>query len=1027
MRRPVSLRRVLGIALRIAAGLVVLLVVLVAVVAYQAENLVHAAALAEAARFGERVGRRVTVGPAHVELGANLSVQLDQIRVEGAPDKQGPAAEPLFEIAAVRVRVSAWSIVRSFGKDVDVRAIDARGPVVRLVRLADGELSYADLVTRFATSEPPAEHPRRAVRLGPVHVTDGRVELYDLSRDVEHGGVHLTVDRLAVIIPEIRSDAPMDLLLDAAVIAPAQNLHLDLTLAPLTEAPAFVGRLRHVALRLAAVDVAPLLPFFPGRGGIRVASAAVSAELALTAEPHAPIVFLGSLSAVGLRLVRNAGTCTEAVGNPMDVTARADVTVDPEEPALVVRALSITAGGMTVEGNADVRGPLEAPEVRALEVHARDVTFERLLALAPPASLPAGVSLSGPIGLRATAHGPPRAAVIDVAADLGNTTITLPQLHKPAGVALAATLAGRAGREGGGLDVEALGIRLGPLALTLRGWVRSATDLDLTLDSGEVALDGLLRLLPEVARGVPAGTTLAGHVQASGHVTRTATETRGDARLALRSAAVKTPALTLEGAADLSATVRSGPGSLSVTADLDAAGARARVPGRFDKAAGSPLSLHAQVERAGAVTTVHEARVTLAGAAVAGTAHHDAASHRLTVDASRCELDLAALSRAFPALEALPAPLAGARGHATVSFSRDLRDPSTTSLHLGDLDVSAPFGHVQGSLDVHGSSPLQRVAFALRADALDIDTLAAGSPLLASRSPGSAPPPLPALDALDVHGKLHLGRLHARALDARDLDLDVALDHGLLSLPTLRFSAFGGAFTASGSRVDLAHGVPAFALRAGVEHLDLAALAAARATSATPAAPASEISGKLDATVSLDGAGLSWAAIAPHLAGTVQLSVDGVHVKGKRTVRGTIVNPLIGKLAERAKQKHPVREIDTTVTRATVALRVAGGVVSTTTPLSALTEEGTVTIEGTVGFDEKLSLLGSVVIPPAVIDKATKGLLVPYGDATVKVRIDGTTQSPRIELLDLEGTVKALRGSWLHGIARKVEHAFGKE
>src|SRR5262249_47053083 len=154
---------------------------------------------------------------------------------------------------------------------------------------------------------------------------------------------------------------------------------------------------------------------------------------------------------------------------------------------------------------------------------------------------------------------------------------------------------------------------------------------------------------------------------------------------------------------------------------------------------------------------------------------------------------------------------------------------------------------------------------------------------------------------------------------------------------------------------------------------------------------------------------------------------DGAHVHGKRTLRGTIINPLIGKLAELAKKKHPVREIDTHVEKATIALRIAGSKVTTTSPLVARTDEATVTIDGTVGFDRALSLTGSVVIPPSAIEKATKGLLVPYGDATVKLRVGGTTDTPLIELIDLAGTAKALRGSWIHGIAKKIERAVGKE
>jgi uncharacterized protein involved in outer membrane biogenesis len=274
---------------------------------------------------------------------------------------------------------------------------------------------------------------------------------------------------------------------------------------------------------------------------------------------------------------------------------------------------------------------------------------------------------------------------------------------------------------------------------------------------------------------------------------------------------------------------------------------------------------------------------------------------------------------------------------------------------------------------------------------------------------------------VEARGRLHLGRLHARTLDARDVDAELTLERGALALSTLRLAAFGGQLTAGGSRVDLSRAAPSFALRARAEHVDLAAVAAAQGGSG------SDLSGRLDADVSLDGAGTEWAAIAPTLAGTVHVSVDGAHVHGKHTLRGTVINPLIGKLAEIAKKKHPVREVDTHIEKATIALRIAGSKVTTTTPLVARTDEGTLTVDGTVGFDRTLSLTGSVVIPPSAIEKATKGFLVPYGDATVKLRIAGTADSPLIELVDLGGTVKALRGSWIHGIEKKIERALGKE
>jgi hypothetical protein len=106
---------------------------------------------------------------------------------------------------------------------------------------------------------------------------------------------------------------------------------------------------------------------------------------------------------------------------------------------------------------------------------------------------------------------------------------------------------------------------------------------------------------------------------------------------------------------------------------------------------------------------------------------------------------------------------------------------------------------------------------------------------------------------------------------------------------------------------------------------------------------------------------------------------------------------------------------------------VGSGRVRTASPLAAHADEGTLTFEGSVGFDRTLAISGSVVIPPAAIEKLSKGWLVPESDATVKLRIDGTTEKPRIELLDLAGAARSLRGSFWNGVGKKIDHALGNE
>lgn len=953
----------------------------------RAASLVRARAVEIAERTGARIGRAITIGPAHVDLGAELRIQLDDVRVAAAPAATGPAAEPLLELAAVRVRVSAWSILRSRGEDLEVIAVDVAGPVIRVVRAADGQLSYADVLARIqAEAEPPAEARRRA-RIGRVTVSGGSIELTDLSR----GGSRLAIRKIDAGISEIRAGGPIDLGIEAAVLAPDHNLRVQVALGPVAAPRGPLGRVEYARVRLARVAIDPLVPFLPKRGGIGVVGATLTGDVKLGVDPGGTVAVDAAIDASTLRLVHDVGGREEALGTPIDAALRLDASVDPSAPSLSARAFSITAEGMSVDGHVDVRGSLAAPEVRALSVRSRDLRFEKILALLPAGILPAGVSLAGPIAIQADARGAPRAAEIAVAVDLRDAAVKIPALHKPAGTPLAAELAGRLGD--GGLTLDALGLRLGPLALSLRGQVRSASDLDLTFDSGEVGLDALLRLLPSVAGAVPPGVTLAGAVQAKGAIHRKGEETRAEARVALRRADVRTTALTLVGAASLDAVARSTPGALSFTLALGADGARVTVPGKLDKAAGSPLSVHVAGERRGAITTLREARLQLAGASISGALRHDAAARAITIERCRAELDLGALSRAVPALALVPAPLLGARLRIAGSLTGDPADLGAATVRVDELDLRAPLGHLRGTLSLTGVRPPRRVSFDLEGDALDLDRL--------GREGGAA---MPAADAVTVHGKLRLARLRARGVDARDVTVEGALDRGALTLTTLRLGALGGTLDAGGSRLDLARGAPGFVARARIAGLDLGAVAVARGDTS------GDLTGQLDAEISLDGRGSTWAEVAPTLTGTAKLTLTRAHVHTQHTLRGTIVNPLLGKLAERSREKHPTREVNAAIERASTLLYVGGGKV-TTTSILVKSEDGLIDVSGSVGFDRSLALSGTVVIPPAAIERSSKGKLLPKGDVTVKVRIDGAAGSPKIELVDLGATARSLLGS----------------
>ncbi len=95
----------------------------------------------------------------------------------------------------------------------------------------------------------------------------------------------------------------------------------------------------------------------------------------------------------------------------------------------------------------------------------------------------------------------------------------------------------------------------------------------------------------------------------------------------------------------------------------------------------------------------------MSGATISGSGRHDTASNAITVEAPTCDLDLAALGRSVPALSNIPAPLSSAHVRASVSLDGDARSLAAAHLHLAALDLSATFGHVQGTVDLRGLSP----------------------------------------------------------------------------------------------------------------------------------------------------------------------------------------------------------------------------------------------------------------------------------------------------------------------------------
>src|SRR5262249_7893297 len=117
-----------------ALGLLLVLCAATAVVVVRLDALVHDRLARGASALGARLGRAITVGAAHVRLGATLDVTVDEIVVSAAEGQSGVASEPLLRVHAVRVGVAAWPLVRSLGGVLEIRSIEATRPELTIVR-----------------------------------------------------------------------------------------------------------------------------------------------------------------------------------------------------------------------------------------------------------------------------------------------------------------------------------------------------------------------------------------------------------------------------------------------------------------------------------------------------------------------------------------------------------------------------------------------------------------------------------------------------------------------------------------------------------------------------------------------------------------------------------------------------------------------------------------------------------------------------------------------------------------------------
>ncbi len=709
-------------------------------------------------------------------------------------------------------------------------------------------------------------------------------------------------------------------------------------------------------------------------------------------EVHAHVeLAAGDVRAVGMD---HAGKSTE--GQPASVSAAGTLAFTRATGSLKVSDAEAHVGAIVIHGEAEVRGP---GTLDALTIEA-SAPGEALLEMLPPPLRPPAVTLHGPLVVRLEAHGTREDLQGKVAFDGGAAAVRARGFAKPAGVPLGVTIEGRAAGPDGGVTIDRSEVRLGSAAFAVRGTVHRPEQLDLAFEplaGPGMDLAGMLRLFPEAAERLAAGTTINGLLAASGKVRRAGGTTTVDLATTLREASIHHGLAVVSGAVTTKAHLEASASAARVQADVDLTGAILDVVPVLSKRAGRAAHVAFTLAREGDRVTLSEARVALPGLTIEALSAEQG-PERVHVAMGGATLALGPLVDMVPLLQGrLPPPLAGA----TLRFGLDLDGApdalGAASLRIPSLDITGGLGHVAGSAQIDGFPPR---ALRFEVSRGDVDLSGFDSPEGGGDLPFDPP-------ALHLEGKVHLDSVTTGGETARALDADVSFDHGRLAVAALHLGALGGTVVVEKSWLDLS-GVPELELHARGEGLDLSRFAGPRAE---------ELRGRATGSVDVHGQGESRAAMARSLRGSASVKVSGLHVRAVfPDPKITVVNPRLAELMKKEAQKHAGEKRTLDLREASADFDLAAGKGTTRTPLLLRSEDFTVRWTGTVGEGTALALDGQLEILPHVIAAASGRKLIPLGPIPLKLRLFDDGGGRKLELLELKETAAAFRGSLLNAI-----------
>jgi AsmA protein len=325
--------------------------------------------------------------------------------------------------------------------------------------------------------------------------------------------------------------------------------------------------------------------------------------------------------------------------------------------------------------------------------------------------------------------------------------------------------------------------------------------------------------------------------------------------------------------------------------------------------------------------------------------------------------------------------------HAPIGASSELTArieparPEHYRVELRGLSLRGPGVAARGRAELAPGT----VRFALAGPELDLDRLEAAM----SRGRGGSRAPV---EQLAASGTLRFDRVVRGRVELRDVATHVQLRNGTVQLRDAHARWQGARVDPSGSVIDLRGAVPSWRLRTRVEGLEVARALAALGRDVP-------LAGTLDATIDLAGRGAEWTVVRRSLEGAGSLSVTDA-----AWTELDLGAEVASRLAEGLRQlgQRPA-EVGEALARGRTTLRVLGAevaigdeAVTLRDPIVLETELASARVEGRIGLDRSLALTGTLIVPPALIERVAG--VRPSEPIELPVRIGGTLGEPRVAL-----------------------------